>query len=451
VWIKNVELENVGKHRHLVLDLPKGLIGVFGPNGCGKSTVTDSIYAALTNDWSRFDGVKVENICDMAEEHDRSMIHVTVEHQDTEFTIVRSLRPNRSELHLPDQDVITKTPEIQEELEKRLGISSALMDSHVFVGQWHMFAFLSQQKGERAKAFQRLCRTEKAAEVYKAAGIMLDSEVAPGEIIDNSDELRAAIGKNEKARTKATTKKESLQAKLLDHEKKMKARRFIARFERVKQIDKELEEAREEEVDQRGERNEADGRLESLTTREESLEERVAQIKPKAKRARKALDQFKQFQANRASRESFTASIGILEEALSDLVKPKKPKGVSQEERFQKERATKEVKITQYSSALQKFDEDGEVECPTCGTLVSDMDDHLSHMRETLPGLRERVTELSSMLKAIGAWRIARTRWSAEKTKLEGKLETAQSRLADLEELDEPDGDEDELLEIVRK
>ena len=52
--INTVTLKNIGPHKDLTVDFKSGLIGILGANGAGKSTLVNSIYAALTNDFSRF-------------------------------------------------------------------------------------------------------------------------------------------------------------------------------------------------------------------------------------------------------------------------------------------------------------------------------------------------------------------------------------------------------------
>ncbi len=54
--IKFVTFHNFGPHAHFETAFKRGSIGIFGSNGKGKTHLVNGVYAALTNDFSRFDG-----------------------------------------------------------------------------------------------------------------------------------------------------------------------------------------------------------------------------------------------------------------------------------------------------------------------------------------------------------------------------------------------------------
>ncbi len=86
--IENVKLKNIGPHSNLEISMSSGLIGIIGANGAGKSTLINSVYAALTNDFSRFGGTKadvIKNDCGK----EQSYIYVTGSHRGQEFELTR--------------------------------------------------------------------------------------------------------------------------------------------------------------------------------------------------------------------------------------------------------------------------------------------------------------------------------------------------------------------------
>jgi DNA repair exonuclease SbcCD ATPase subunit len=195
MWVKKATFKNFGRHELLEIELECGLVGLFGPNGCGKSTVTDGIFACLTNDFSRFDGVKADNICDTAEDDEESYISIVAEHDSVEFELYRGLRPNSQWLRIGGGQKIRKASDIQTALEEQLGVPFKLLERFCFVPQWAMFAFLSATPGERAKAFQHMCGTARAQEIHDAVGELLDRDAdLVSDIEDNSDDLRAELG-----------------------------------------------------------------------------------------------------------------------------------------------------------------------------------------------------------------------------------------------------------------
>lgn len=188
--INEVHLKNIGPHEEFHVELTSGLIGLLGPNGAGKSTLVNSIYAALTNDFSRFSNVKSDIITNNSG-NKQSYIRVTGSHHNQDFDLTRWLRPNKNELVIGGT-VYTKANDVNQAIEEQLGISRLVIDKYVFVNQWEMFQFLSQTESERAKTFQYLCGTEAATKIHKICNDYVTNQKSI-EVVDNSVELEEAI------------------------------------------------------------------------------------------------------------------------------------------------------------------------------------------------------------------------------------------------------------------
>ena len=247
MYIKNITFTNFGRHEHLALDLTQGLVGIVGPNGSGKSTITDGVFAAITNDFSRFAGVKTDNITDTAGEKEESSIELTVSHQGEDLRILRGIRPGKSRLWIPGRkEPFTKSGDIQREIEERLGINNKLLSKFCFVGQWELFSFLSDTPGDRAKIYQHLCGTEKAQVICDAISDMLakDSSLT-AEVDDNRDELRQEIARLQAdAKAIEDERKELLVHRLKDDELD-KLKKVIRKRERYIELKADLARVRE--------------------------------------------------------------------------------------------------------------------------------------------------------------------------------------------------------------
>ncbi len=187
--ITEISISNVGPHRGvLTRQLPPcGTIAVLGVNGAGKSTVINSIYAALTNDFKRLASKKLDAVNNAMEEGGKSYIELSGKHRGVEFTLVRGLKGRRSSLVIGGKK-FTKESEINEVTEHTLGLNKQVIDKYVFVDQWQMFSFLSSSSSERSKTFQYLCGIDKTISIHKACQDFINRHKHT-EVIDNSPEL----------------------------------------------------------------------------------------------------------------------------------------------------------------------------------------------------------------------------------------------------------------------
>jgi DNA repair exonuclease SbcCD ATPase subunit len=204
--IDTVELKNIGVIRERTFDLRRDLIAVVGPNGSGKSTLMNSVYAALSNDFSRFGSSKASAI-NNASEGERSYIRVTGRCGTREFQLTRSLTPSRSEFSWVGGERFTKASDIETVIKDALGVSKVILDNYVFVPQGGMFDFLQQTPNVRAKMFQHMCGVEEAAAVHQACYSFINRH-RPRDVLDTTPQLDASIAqiKNELAFSRTQVK-----------------------------------------------------------------------------------------------------------------------------------------------------------------------------------------------------------------------------------------------------
>jgi DNA repair exonuclease SbcCD ATPase subunit len=164
VWIERVEVVNVGPFADFKADLTRGSVGVFGKNGSGKSTLLNLVYGAVTNDFSRFDGVKTDCVRTTADPKAPSSVTVVVRKGDKTLKVIRKFRgaPGTT-LAVAGGETITDANKAQQAIDDALGVDRKMLDLYVFKTQDKIYDFLSTTPAERAKAYQTLCRTERAS------------------------------------------------------------------------------------------------------------------------------------------------------------------------------------------------------------------------------------------------------------------------------------------------
>lgn len=175
----SARLENACQYELLEAVFQPGINAVTGPNGSGKSNLIKMIYASLTGDFSRNAGQKQDNICDKIRDQPkgRSSIETRWEHGGTEFTLLRSLKPDRSELRAGEQ-VFTRVAEISQWLEELLGMDLRILDRYVFVDQGKMADFLTVAPAERERTFAVLCGTTHYERLWEELGKVLIGDEA---------------------------------------------------------------------------------------------------------------------------------------------------------------------------------------------------------------------------------------------------------------------------------
>lgn len=407
MWIKQAEFKNFGPHQHLIIDFQCGLVGIFGANGRGKSHVTDGIYAALTNDFSRFPGPKADCIRDTAGEKDESSIAITAVHNDIEFVLYRGLRPNKNKLTFADdsENEFTKATEIQQILEERLGVDNRLINQYGFVGQWEMFGFLSQTPGERAKTYQHLCRTTQAQEIVDAVDAMLKQDEGLLEtVVDNSDEIQQRIGDLERRLTEHREEREKVTG-LLGDEKVEKAEQIVKKRERYDQLEAEHEAAVEARKQAAAKGRTAKGVFEVAEDVQRDAEAARDKHKSTYDEAVNALRDLKRYRKTAKSldeaREARDTAAASLRDAQAHPPQP--PEGhltAKQLDKLRDKLREDEATLRQHQKFLTKFDDTGVTECPTCGTPTENLQDAIEQTREHVAELEEQIASIEATIEA---------------------------------------------------
>lgn len=446
MYVDKLILNNVGPHQRLEVKLRQGLVGLIGPNGAGKSTLVNAIYAALTNDWTRFVGVKADVICDLIEKGDSAYVDLHAVHNGVPFRLYRGLAPNKSELKIGDEKSITKAPEIEARLRKDLGVDMKLIGEYVFVDQGRMFSFLDMTPAVRAEAFKYLCRTQQASVIFDACaeqlGIFSNNEM----LVDNSDELTTQIAENQ-------AKLRILQAELAREQKLLLN---PASLETAKQLKKNHERRGEVEADllqtetklkkRRAELKICTQQVADLSKKLEDLKTSAAELKPQAVAAEAALKTWSTYTKRRKRKDQLNAlCVELLEEPLANP----EPEKASEKAiaRYRSFIAAAETTKNQATKLLSKFAEGEEAQCPTCLQAVGTK--HVAKFRNDLKTAEATLQDLQPKLDAELALVQAKQDWAEWKSGYDARLAAAKTELESFNDLKEPAGNKDELQTVV--
>ncbi len=432
MWIKRALFTNFGPHRKLDLTFQQGLVGIFGFNGAGKSTVTDGIYAALTNDFSRFPGIKDDCINLLSEPDEESSIYLEGEHNGSRFELFRGLRvpkgTPRNSLIVDGGEAITNANNIESELEEKLGVNGRLIGTYVFVAQWTMFDFLDKTGGERAATYQVLCGTGKAEEICKGIERLLKADAnLTFEVIDNSDELNTRIGERETEIDKMSEQLQTAMDRLMKPDKLEQAKTIKAKRVEWTRLSAEIQKlsASRQTLELNLSRATAafDSKAALLSEAEELLQELVTHVEP----ARRVLDTAERHRKSSKARQDRLTSIekheGTIVRLIGQIEKLQAAKAAAQaqlsarklpflhpedpdREQHVSERMTVQSKLDHLVEIDETIRDGGVIECPTCGTKTADMK-HLTHLDGEMASLRQKLGELDGLIELIDGCRKA--------------------------------------------
>lgn len=427
--LRYVRLENVGRHELFEQRFTKGLIGVFGPNGTGKSTLLNSVYAALTNDFGRFAGVKEDMIRDTAPKGAKSSIEVEIEHGGVVFSLTRQFRPNRSRLKVGDVE-FTKANEIDVELRKLLGVPLDLLNTYVFVDQWKMFAFLSQTPAQRAESFRTLCRTEASVRLHKLCDDALSRLPSVDEFLDDAVETRTAIGGLEERRRAIVVDRDAAKRRQLKAAAKQTFDALIALAADLPRRQQRLSSRTAAFQAAKKTRDAAFVYQERTESAYQAAHAKALEQGPLANKARAQLQAWETYRRQ-------TLAVREVEQSLDDLEDvqvPESPGTDEQLEALRDELRVAQSELTEANGILRKDTElrkktGGAATCPTCGQPVKSVA-FLDDAKATTQRLTPKVLELERAVDVIQTGRKATDRALELQRQVERRRAELQTDLA---------------------
>ena len=184
----------------LDLELPPGLVGIYGVNGSGKSTLLDAIRWALwgqartPKDEIRTSGVNADCIAELEFEHEGHLYLVR-------RTIAGQNATVKAQAHADGLQVAEGVTDTRRFVQSILGIDDAAFRASVFAEQNQLSAFSSQRPGERRDLVLKLLGItplDKARDdARRDARQGREAYERLREVLPDIDALRAAAGEAE--------------------------------------------------------------------------------------------------------------------------------------------------------------------------------------------------------------------------------------------------------------
>lgn len=444
--INRVELKNIGPHSHLEVDFGKGLIGLVGSNGAGKSTLVNSIYAALTNDFSRFGNAKADIIKNGST--DSSFIKIIGEHLGQSFELIRWLKPNKSEFTIGSTSY-SKATDINEAIVTQLNIPKIMIDKYVFVDQWQMFSFLDQSSAERAKTFQYLCGTDAAASAHKVCNDFVNRQQLV-QVIDNSIELQEALNEQEAKLEELQQKIEEAQAARLKKKARERYQAIVDAMDVAIVAKRSMDQWNEKVNELRNEITSTKEKLEEVSIKLQKRVDWKNKNKEKIDIATKLLEAFAEYERQIALKQKATRVKTQAELKLRDL----QPPAHSPDKYCPKAARDKLVeKISQLKLLVKQakaLELDSE-NCPHCNQPVSE--DYRNKVMEELEANQALLEPLEISLRYSKQYDEAVELFKDTERQLTEKIENAEKTIASLDDslLSFGDGDRDNAEALLTK
>jgi len=455
VYLKRVLLKNVGPHALLDVSFQQGLVAICGPNGSGKSTLLDASYAALTNDWGRFDGEKTDSVHALAEDKEESSVLVEAQHGEASFSVLRGLRPARHRLtYVGRKDPINGDAAVREELTRLLGVERGVLSAYVFVRQKGMYDFLDQTPAVRAQAFANLCRTTQAQAAYEACGKALralEAEAAP--LADDADDLARRVAAATAELEEVFKAQQRYDAAILSEADVAYGTKVLADTARRQSLESSVAAVKE----RLAQAVKAAEMQQSLVAKLEKqcgdLAAAVESMRPAAEEATRVLAEFARYQKANDLCERVEAELAALERELAAQAEPRPPCWRIEDLSVMREEvAQTQAEFRAARETVRLFEAEGVVECPTCHTRVEELTAHLQKARDLVERGDAWIRQKTFQIHDEEAYREKHAQWLARCQTLQGRLTEKQNSLAGLRETvgPRPEGDRAELEQRVQ-
>lgn len=454
MYFRRVILKNILCYKYIDLRLERGLIGVFGRNGVGKSTLLNLMYAILTNDFKRFPGTRVQCINNTAGKNVESYAYGEIEHGEHVLKIRRGLqKPAKSELQIDEQEPITDANKIEEAIVETIGLDATLLDLFVFKQQDKIYDIFVATDAKRKEAFQALNRTEKCAAIYDilVAQLSKDQQAIEG-FVDNSDELLQDKSNLEES-IKSADDEIAEQEKLLLNETSFESANRILDDWRTKQrLERELEDARNELPRLK---STYDDQKRTADDVEQALQNAIKQadrLRPLAASASAALLTLDQYEKQRKRLRTLTTERDELAAEAERRKRPTAPKGYRDFDlkASRSKLQTLQNELIEAEEWLEGFDSTGVNKCSKCGTVLERADTKLLDRYRTVkkdhPG---KISELNDQIEDVERYEsenAAYDRWLEGHT---ARTTANKDSIAAIGELKAPSGDREELQQTV--
>lgn len=447
MWIKRVEIANIGVFEHFEKELTRGSIGVFGRNGSGKSTFTNLLYAAIGNDFGRFAGAKSDVTRLGMPDKARAYVCLDIEHNNQNLRIRRGISPNCTEVRVDGGEVITDSNKAQVVINELLGCDSRLLNTFAFKTQDRIYDFLVSTPAERARAYQLICRTGQCETVHKLLGEHLARNQATViDSYDNSDELRRQHAALATSIASLESQAEIIQKDLAGMPKIDQLRTLVADRQTYLSAVADCRQLREQLETANTAASKAAAAAAELLKQKKAADAAVVVNDREVRDAEEQLQRIADYRDTLARRDSLDLKLSGLKKEISLL--PALAEMPDLESLAVKKSQLAEA-VSRAEVLVETFNRDGVSVCPTCETPVSTLRDRIDETDKSLPGLRaalRKITAEQQSARKLAEDIKANTRKAEQ---LARAVTATEAAIREIEVPPRPEGDEVALRKIV--
>jgi exonuclease SbcC len=410
--LTRVRLRNYRVYEDLDLELPPGLIGVYGANGAGKSSLMEAIRFTLygrartSNDEIRTSGVNADCVAEVEFEHEGHLYVVRRTISGVNSTV-------KAQAHADGMQVAEGVRDTARYVRSILGMDDAAFRASVFAEQKQIASFSGQTPAERRKLVLQLlgiAPVDAAKDQARKDGRMaMEQFTRARDLLPDVEKAKADLAEAEAA-AKTTAEAEALAAKHLADADQAHAGARKAHDELL---------VTRQEYD----RIVADGK--ATKAEHERAEKRVAELEAEVKGlvdAAEALVKLEPDAAGLAAAEQRLAAVQVVDRArvaleqLPSVEEPARPdEKACESARAEAERVGRELaevegriksatdELTRARDMVRRADAlSGEADCPLCGQALGDAFEQVQHHRaEELARAEAAVKEFTAQQKTL--------------------------------------------------
>ena len=445
-----LEVKNWCQHKHRVCNFTRGLVGILGKIGSGKSNIIGAICWLLTGENPNA-GLKADNISQLAAENESAFATLEFEHAEHIVVVTRYLLPEKEQatLILDGVEVARGDKAVTAYIEKLLNIDSKFISRFVIVAQNELFAFIEDGTAEIDRFFQRLFGTAIADKCHDIASKHLNKLIIP-EVIETSAQLAAALEQidteilNDSGQISALPSLDSFLA--IQQEQQKIINDWAQRVKFV--ID--LDVIEKQFVVQTKELETANAEISRHTSDLEALRAAMGGDADSYTAAKVALGHWANYRQIAEARASAESRLAYIQQQLQDLnqAAPVLYTAATVDAMWSKLKTT-EAQIKLIQSFLDTFADSGIAACPTCYTPTTNLTDSVLKFKDKLREAQEQMETYTKELTDITANNSAYGVWEKKVSELKTAAAQANTTLTELINMSAPTMGEEESAKLV--